>query len=344
MSAEQAAKFSIRGDQGSHNSGDITSWPFRRPAIEGAGPPWGTRHCQDPSVKCQPCLKNRKICDQAIPKQPEGTTQGFQDPQENQRPPTSYEDSGLRCFSCYLGRLVCDQGRPRCGNCQRRNHPCDYPIDLSNLPEDIRQGFQDARDNQRPPNTDEYVENRCRNCYLERALCDQDRPKCGNCQERNQACDYPIETSNLPEEMTQGFQGAVDHKSFRLDCKRDDNSFCSSGIEGKHAHFNNKVLPIRGNASVAPPQKSHVTEDLLAGHACKEIGMCANEQKHVDGIIECHAETKAGAKDWHDDCLVCIWYARHVVGSSKGPCDRKRPCNNCLALSEAGYCRYQRTG
>ena len=146
--------------------------------------------------------------------------------------------------------------------------------------------------------------------------------------------------------MTQSLQDAADkyHNSFKLEYRRDDNSLSSSGIEEKHAHYNNEALPTRKKVSVAPPQKSHVTEDRspCGTSVQRDINVC--KQKHVDGITVCHAETKAGAKDWHDDCLVCVWYARHVVGSSKGPCDRKKPCNNCLALSEARYCRYQRTG
>ena len=314
----------------SHNSGDITSRSFRGPAIKCAGPPREIKERQDPSLRCQPCFKIRRICDQALSKctpcsvygnacvpqvdqqlptnlsdldneyyrgflsqilcdqvgpqrgnceerkrackskQPEETTQGFQDPRVNQRLPTTYED--LECCNCYIERLLCDQGRPKCGNCQGRNRPCDYPIDISNLPEDIRQGFQDARDNQPPPITGKHLDERCRNCFYERSLCDQDQPQCGNCQQRNFVCDYNIQKghSKPTKEVTQGFQDAVDnyHNNFKLDYRCDGNSLCSSGIEGRHVHYRNEALPIRENASVPPPQKSHVTEDLLAGIAC----------------------------------------------------------------------------
>lgn len=70
--------------------------------------------------------------------------------------------------------------------------------------------------------------------------------------------------------MTQGFQDAVDkyHNSFKLDYKRDDTSLSSSGIEEKHAHYNNEALRIRKEISVATLLESHEIEDLFMGLAC----------------------------------------------------------------------------
>lgn len=82
---------------------------------------------QDPSAKCQSCLKAHRFCDQAKPRC-NSCVKGNRVcvPQDNQPSLTSYQDPNLTCERCLRFELECDQAWPRCGNCQQWMHTCEY--------------------------------------------------------------------------------------------------------------------------------------------------------------------------------------------------------------------------
>ena len=139
--------------------------------------------------------------------------------------------------------------------------------------------FQDAQDNQRPPATHRHVDDRCRIAFMNGHYAIWTSRNVGTVRNGILSANTELRSQTYQRSDAR-LQDAVDkyHNSFKLDYRRDDNSPCNSGIEGIHAHFNNKTLPNRENDSVAPAKVERNRESLC--ETCMHVVIRLHPSKH----------------------------------------------------------------
>lgn len=371
-SIEQGEYSSTGSSNSSHNSGEDTASFFQTPANSGTAINAGNRHndnygnadeqsdfeetrsfdrrrktyasfneygmveastdlntftrsgAQDLSAKCQVCLKEHRVCDQAKPRCSACIKRGRACiPQDNQRP-IAYQDQSLNCDRCFRDRLVCDQGRPRCGNCEGRGHACEYQEDILPQPKKISRGIQDSTE-------------KCDHCFATGYWCDGNSP-CGTCVHLKVrlCCPQGSKQVNMHDNLVGDRCSACRRDSLR--CNGEEP--CNTCVEIGRSCYKEKLIP-------GAIQCMHCISHKIACDGAAPCGTCMRQKLRVcrhlddDGLIEWHYDTTSTPKDVHCDCLGCVRYERLRVGPVKVPCDRQRPCNNCIVKSHEKNCCYQ---
>ena len=91
------------------------------------------------------------------------------------------------CDSCRSLKTKCDGGRPSCINCRDKNISCGYrESSIHQLPPHTVDPFSQLLKKKKTQRTAQA----CDSCRCLKAKCDEGRPGCGSCKERNIPCAY----------------------------------------------------------------------------------------------------------------------------------------------------------
>ena len=175
---------------------------------------------------------------------------------------------------------------------------------------------------------------KCQVCLREHRVCDQAKPRCSACVKRGRACDP--EDNNMHGTLVGGKC---------LPCRRDSlrcngEEPCNTCIKRNRSCYKEKLIPGAIKCMHCKSQKFPCDGAAPCG-TCMRQRMMVCRHLDDDGLIEWHYDTTSTPKDVYGDCLGCVRYERLLVGPVKVPCDRQRPCNNCMVKPHAKNCCYQ---
>ena len=280
---------------------------------------------QDPSVKCQQCFQGHRACDQAKPRCSTCVKRGrICVPQDDQPTSTGHQDPNVNCDRCVRDELKCDQGWPQCGNCQEGQHACEYQEDNSPEPSD-----EECRD-QDPTK-------KCHQCFKKSYWCDGQTP-CGKCIQ------YKVPLC-CPQGSKQKNLKGIPLGDRCWPCRR--KHLLCNGAERcdtciKYDRICHKEKP--------QPNRNKCLHCEASGYACDgaaPCGTCIRLRKMVcrredeDERVERHYEIMSISNPVSEDCLGCVRRESVRGAPLEIPCDRQRPCTNCLVSVKEYSCCYQ---